>query len=154
MDHLARAVVIEDEDDVLELLSGHLSRLGLRVRGVQTGREGLSLALADPPDLVVVDVLLPDMDGREIVERLRGDPRTRGCALVLCSVLDRADLVNTSADAVLAKPFGKAAVADLVRSLVRRRAAGREEPAAPGPTRLSPPARTQQENRWTDPHPS
>lgn len=121
MERSGHAVVIEDERDVLDLLSGHLDRLGYRVTGAQTGERGVALALSEPPDVVVVDFLLPDMDGREVVRRLRGDARTAPCAIVLCSVLDATDFADVPADAVLAKPFGKAAVAELVRRLAERR---------------------------------
>src|SRR5689334_14279351 len=70
-------LVIEDERDVLDLLDGHLQRLGCRVSRAETGEEGLDQARADPPDVVIVDVLLPGMDGREVARLLRADPRTR-----------------------------------------------------------------------------
>jgi CheY-like chemotaxis protein len=110
-------VVIEDEGDVLELLSTHLGRLGCRVSGAQTGCDGVALALADPPDAVLVDIMLPDIDGREVVRLLRADERTASCPIVLCSVLDPDDLADLHPDAVLAKPFGKADIADLLRRL-------------------------------------
>ena len=114
------ALIIEDEWDVLELLSTHLGRLGCRVSGAQTGRRGVELAVADPPDAVVVDMMLPDIDGREVIRRLRADDRTARCPIVLCSALDLDNLEDLHADAVLAKPFGKADVAHLVRRLAAR----------------------------------
>lgn len=108
------ALVIEDEDDLLELLHVHLGRLGCRVSGAQTGRGGVALAVADPPDVVVVDFLLPDIDGREVVRQLRADGRTARCPIVLCSVLDPDDLIDLGADGVLPKPFGKADVARVI----------------------------------------
>jgi CheY-like chemotaxis protein len=116
-----RALVIEDEQDVLDLLGTHLGRLGYRVTGAGTGEQGLALAQADPPDMVVVDILLPGMDGREVVRRLREDPDTRACPIVVCSVLDRSDLEGVAADAVLAKPFGRAAVAQVVEEIAGQR---------------------------------
>lgn len=108
------ALVIEDESDVLELLEGHLGRLGCRVSGAGTGESGVALAQADPPDVVLVDMMLPDIDGREVIRRLRADGRTAACQIVLCSVLDAADLADVPADAVLAKPFTRAQVAEMV----------------------------------------
>jgi len=123
LDQQGHALVIEDERDVLELLSGHLDRLGYRVTGAQTGERGVAMALAEPPDVVVVDMLLPDIDGREVVRRLKADGRTDHCAIVVCSVLDADEIADMPVDAVLAKPFGKAAVAELVRALADRREA-------------------------------
>jgi CheY-like chemotaxis protein len=111
------ALVIEDERDVLDLLGAHLGRLGFRVSGAETGEQGLALAIADPPDVVVVDMLLPGMDGFEVVRRLRAEPDTRDCSIVVCSVLDRPDLAAVAADAVLTKPFGRAAVARVVEEI-------------------------------------
>jgi CheY-like chemotaxis protein len=115
------ALVIEDERDVLELLGAHLSRLGYRVSGAENGERGLELALAEPPDVIIVDMLLPGIDGREVVRRLRADPATRDCSILLCSVLDRADLAGVDADAVLTKPFGRAAVAQALHEGTGRR---------------------------------
>src|SRR5690242_17713872 len=115
------ALVIEDEQDVLDLLGAHLGRLGYRVTGAASGERGLELARADPPDVVVLDVLLPGIDGREVVRQLRAEPETRDCAIVLCSVLDRRDLDEIDADAVLTKPFGRAAVARVVEEIAQRR---------------------------------
>ncbi len=109
------ALVIEDESDLLDLLTVQLGSLGCRVSGAQTGGAGVALALADPPDVVVVDMMLPDIDGREVVRRLRADAVTARCPIVLCSVLDFDDLLDLDADAVLPKPFGKADVARMVR---------------------------------------
>jgi CheY-like chemotaxis protein len=115
------ALVIEDERDVLDLLDAHLGRLGYRVTAADSGELGVDLALAEPPDLVVVDMMLPGIDGREVVRRLRADPSTRDCSVVLCSVLDPPALDGIDADAVLAKPFGRAAIAIAVGEGTRRR---------------------------------
>jgi DNA-binding response OmpR family regulator len=107
--------VIEDDQDVSALLERHFRERGCPVAVAYSGEEGLGLAFADPPDIAVVDVLLPGIDGREVVRRLRADERTRGCRLVVSSVLDREDLVGL-ADEVLPKPFRQSAVARLVDS--------------------------------------
>jgi CheY-like chemotaxis protein len=100
-----RVVVIEDDPDVLDLLDRYLRRLGWRVDLAASGEQGMELALADPPDAVLVDVLLPGIDGPAVVEALRRDGRTRGCRIVVTSVLDVEDLPEVGYDAVLPKPF-------------------------------------------------
>jgi CheY-like chemotaxis protein len=110
-----RVLVIEDDRDVGALLERHLRELGCPVAVAFSGEEGLELAFADPPDVAVIDVLLPGIDGREVIRRLRADERTKRCHLVVCSVLDPEDLAGLGVE-VLAKPFRQSAVRRLVDS--------------------------------------
>ncbi|MER7900699.1 response regulator [Streptomyces sp. NPDC096046] len=114
-------LVIEDERDVRVLLEEHLRALGCRVDAAESGVKGLELAFADPPDMVIIDILLPDIDGRDIVRRLRADERTRRCHLVVSSVLDPQDLLHLATE-LLAKPFGRASVTGMVDSFRASRA--------------------------------
>jgi DNA-binding response OmpR family regulator len=118
--HIPRALVIEDERDILDLLEGHLRRLGYGVSGALTGERGLDLAQSDPPDVVVVDIRLPGIDGREVIRRLKADRRTRSCSIVVCSVLDPGELADVGADAVLPKPFGRSALNRVMTKLTSR----------------------------------
>ena len=110
-----RVLVIEDDPDVSALLTRHFRELGCPVVVASSGEEGLRLAFAEPPDIAVVDVMLPGIDGRDVLRSLRADGRTRGCRLVVSSVLDREDLVGLG-DEVLPKPFRQSAVARLLDS--------------------------------------
>ncbi|MFJ6000439.1 two-component system response regulator [Streptomyces sp. NPDC092370] len=114
-------LVIEDERDVRVLLEQHLRAVGCRVVAAESGVKGLELAFADPPDMVIIDILLPDIDGRDIVRRLRADERTRRCHLVVSSVLDPPDLLHLATE-LLAKPFGRASVTEMVDSFRASRA--------------------------------
>lgn len=111
------ALVIEDERDILDLLQSHLTTLGFSVNGAQTGERGLVLALNDPPDVVLVDIRLPGIDGREVIRRLRADERTSRCRIVVCSVVDPDDLAEIEADAVLTKPFMKSTLSRVVKQV-------------------------------------
>jgi DNA-binding response OmpR family regulator len=110
-----RVLVIEDDPDVSDLLKRHFRELGCPVVAASSGEEGLVLAFADPPDIAVVDVILPGIDGRDVIRRLRADERTKGCRVVVSSVLDPYELVDLG-DEVLAKPFRQSAVARLLDS--------------------------------------
>jgi DNA-binding response OmpR family regulator len=117
-------LVIEDDRDLLDLLDGYLTRLGCRVTRAGTGTDGLALADLDPPDIVILDIQLPDLDGREVARQLRAADRTRDCKIITTTVLDREDLDGTIADAVLPKPFRRASVTAVVESLAARAAQG------------------------------
>ncbi|MFF9815172.1 response regulator transcription factor [Streptomyces sp. NPDC014006] len=110
-----RVLVIEDDPDVSALLARHFRELGCPVTVASSGEQGLDLAFADPPDIAVIDVMLPGIDGREVIRRLRADERTQSCHLVVSSVLDPEDLLDL-ADALLAKPFRQSSVARLLES--------------------------------------
>lgn len=112
-----RVLVIEDDEDVAHLLGSHLRRLGCVVSTAATGEEGIAQAVAQPPDVIVVDILLPGIDGRHVVRALRANERTRHCRVVVSSVLDREDLLDIPTDAVLPKPFSRRDVARLLTSL-------------------------------------
>ena len=104
-------LVVEDDDDVLSLLAQHLTMLGCQVTRASSGEEGLRQAVADPPDVVIIDVVLPGMGGSELAVALRADARTRASRLVMTSVMDRDDLaelqVVNGTDAILPKPFSR-----------------------------------------------
>ncbi len=119
-------LVIEDEGDILDLITVSLTREGLRVLGAATGEEGLVLAREEAPDLVVLDLMLPGMDGLQVCRELRADPRTRSVpVLILTARGEEADIVaglETGADDYVTKPFSPKVLAARVRSVLRRRA--------------------------------
>ncbi len=116
-----RFLVIEDDRDVSALLASHLRRLGCAVVEAASGEAGVELALDQRPDVVVVDMVLPGMDGRAVVARLRHDSRTRDCRVVVSSILDPEDCRDVACDAMLPKPFTRR---DVVRVLMSLRLGG------------------------------
>lgn len=114
-----RVLVVEDDPDLLALLASHLRRLGCAVTLATTGEEALALAAAQPPQVAIVDILLPGIDGREVLDTLRTRPDTAACLLVATTVLDGADL-DRRTDAVLAKPFVRRDVERVVGGLLDR----------------------------------
>jgi DNA-binding response OmpR family regulator len=107
---VSKVLVIEDDQDILGLLARHLRDMGYEVVLAQTGERGLDLARADPPDVVVVDIVLPGKDGRWVIRELRADPRTQHCQVVVTSMLDPGDIRVDDVDGMLLKPFDRAAV--------------------------------------------
>jgi len=119
-------LVIDDEERNLRLMQAMLTPMGYQIETVGSGREGLEQAYQDPPDVVLLDVMMPGMDGYEVARRLRADDRTRRIPLVmvtaLSSVEDRIRALNAGADDFLSKPFDKAELHARVRSLLKVKA--------------------------------
>ncbi|MGW0480205.1 response regulator transcription factor [Nonomuraea sp. NPDC003214] len=116
-----RLLVVDDEATVRELLAATLRFAGFRVTSVATGTEAVAAAGAEPPDLVLLDVMLPDMDGFEVVRRLR----ERGPVPVLfLTARDRqADKVtglSLGADDYVTKPFDLEELIARIRAILRR----------------------------------
>lgn len=102
-------LVADDDDDVLELVAFRLSRAGYRTVTARDGREALALAEAEHPDLSVLDVAMPQMDGLEVTRRLREGVATREMPIILLTALSQERDVRAGilagADAYIRKPF-------------------------------------------------
>ena len=111
----ARLLVVDDEETILELLSGSLRLAGFEVITAASGMEALRAAAASRPDLILLDVMMPGMDGPEVCRRLKADPRTAGVPVVFLTALGDTVLAgrlgDCAHDGVLHKPF---AVAELL----------------------------------------
>ncbi|NBW96096.1 MAG: response regulator [Planctomycetia bacterium] len=118
-------LVVDDEEDLLELVSYNLIREGYRVTGVGTGEDALKAARKQPPDLIVLDLMLPAVDGLEVCRRLKGDPKTRDIPIIMLTAKsEEADMVaglERGADDYIAKPFSPRVLSARVRALLRRR---------------------------------
>lgn len=100
------ALVIEDDDDIRRLLEVVLQQEGFTVRAAANGADGIAGLEAEPPDLALVDVGLPDMEGYEVVRRSRA--ATTGRIVMLSARTQDADIqagLEAGADAYLTKPF-------------------------------------------------
>ena len=102
-------LVVEDEPDIRNLIVHHLTREGFRCRTAATGPEALARVRAVPPDLIVLDLMLPEMDGLEVCRRLRGDPATASLPIIMLTAKadeeDRIVGLELGADEYLAKQF-------------------------------------------------
>src|SRR5215470_11348563 len=79
----SRVLVVEDEPDIRELVIHHLKREGYQVSAAASGEEALRQVLSAPPDLVLLDLMMPAMDGLEVCRRLRQDPSTATLPIVM-----------------------------------------------------------------------
>jgi len=128
------ALVVEDDDDVAALLVSHVQRLGWVCHRAATGEDGVALALSVGPQLALVDICLPGMDGREVVRHLRSRAETSGCVVAVTTVLEGDDLVDVGFDVLLPKPFTRRDVERLLAGVPRQpRPPGATDPGAPVP---------------------
>jgi len=120
-------LVVDDEEDLLELVRYNLSREGYRVQGVGTGEDALKSARKQPPDLIVLDLMLPTVDGLEVCRRLKGDPKTSDIPIIMLTAKgEESDMIaglERGADDYIAKPFSPRVLAARVKALLRRREA-------------------------------
>ena len=110
------ALVIDDTDVVRQMYVSVLRLEGFTVEEAHDGQQGLEKAVALRPDIIITDVAMPVMDGRETIRRLREDDRTRHIPIIVCSA--HAGGGNPPADAVLRKPFSLEHLLSEVRRLV------------------------------------
>ncbi|MEG4520021.1 MULTISPECIES: response regulator [unclassified Microcoleus] len=87
--HVANILVVDDTPDNLRLLSTMLSDKGYKVRGVINGEMALKAARSTPPDLILLDIMMPQMNGYEVCKHLKADGRTSGIPVIFLSALDR-----------------------------------------------------------------
>ena len=129
----ARVLIVEDESDIRNLLVFHLEREGYAVAMARTGAEALRQIRAGLPDLVLLDLMLPEVDGLEVCRRLRQDPRTASVPIVMLKArseeVDRILGLELGADDYIVKPFSPKEVVARVRAVLRR--AGVRDVAAP-----------------------
>ena len=120
----SRVLVVEDEPDIRDLLAFHLERGGYQVTRAATGPEALRQLRAAPPDLVVLDLMLPEMDGLEVCRRLRADPATAGLPVIMLTAkgdeVDRVVGLEIGADDYVVKPFSPKEMLARVRAVLRR----------------------------------
>ena len=120
----SRVLVVEDEPDIRDLLAFHLERDGFQVTRATTGTEALRQLRAAPPDLVILDLMLPEMNGLEVCRRLRADPTTAGLPVIMLTAkgdeVDRVVGLELGADDYVVKPFSPKEMLARVRAVLRR----------------------------------
>ena len=128
----ARLLVVEDEPNILELLSASLRLAGFEVATATGGLEALAAVQRHRPDLVVLDVMLPDLDGFDVASRLRsGDTRTPVLFLTARDATeDKVTGLTIGGDDYVTKPFSLEEVIARIRAVLRRTAGGLPPPAA------------------------
>ncbi len=117
-------LVVEDEDALATLLQYNLDKEGYRVAMAADGEEALMLVDEQPPDLVVLDWMLPKVSGIEVCRRLRARPETRNLPIIMLTARgeesDRIRGLDTGADDYIVKPFSMTELTARIRAVLRR----------------------------------
>ena len=120
----ADVLVVEDEPDIRHLIAHHLGREGFQCREVSTGAEALRAVRTSAPDLIVLDLMMPEIDGLEVCRRLRGDAATAAIPIIMLTAktdeVDRVVGLELGADDYVAKPFSPKELVARVRAVLRR----------------------------------
>ncbi|HLA84104.1 MAG TPA: response regulator [Thermoguttaceae bacterium] len=129
-------LVVEDEDDIRELVGYNLFKEGMRVTGVRTGEEGLKAVADDPPELILLDLMLPGLDGLSVCKRLKESVKTRHIPIIMLTAKgEEADIVkglDMGADDYVTKPFSPKVLMARIAAVLRRAAEERERPEGEG----------------------
>jgi DNA-binding response OmpR family regulator len=119
-----RILVVEDEESLLKLESILLSSKGYSVTGVMDGKSALEEVRANKPDLVILDIMLPEIDGFEVCRQIKEDPDTSHIpVLILTAKKNNQDMERgrqVGCDVYMTKPFKSAKVLDMVQELLNR----------------------------------
>ncbi|MGB5750987.1 MAG: response regulator transcription factor [Desulfobacterales bacterium] len=119
-----RILVVDDEEDILELVRYNLAREGYHVAGTLSGEEALRKARTEGFDLIVLDLMLPGIDGLEVTKKLKANEKTRNIPIVMLSAKgEEADIVTgleLGADDYITKPFSPRVLIARVRAALRR----------------------------------
>ena len=124
-------LVVDDERDILELVKYNLDKEGYQVTVVATGEDALAAARTKLPDIVILDLMLPGVDGLEVCRRLKADPKTHAIPIVMLTAKgDEADIVTgleLGASDYVTKPFSPRVLTARIRAVLRRGAEAQDE---------------------------
>jgi phosphate regulon transcriptional regulator PhoB len=139
-----RVLVVDDEPDLVELVRVNLCQSGFDVDTAGAGGEALEKLRARTPDVVILDLMLPDVSGTEVCRRIRSDPELATLPVIMLTAkadeVDRIVGLELGADDYVTKPFSPRELTLRVRAVLRRRqpSGGKPQPLEHGPLRLDP----------------
>ncbi|MCF7854189.1 MAG: response regulator [Candidatus Pacebacteria bacterium] len=126
-----RILVVDDERDIRELVSYNLMKDGYQVISVATGEEAITKTRSELPDLIVLDLMLPGVDGLDVCKLLKNDPTTAGIPIIMLTAKgEEADVVTgleVGSDDYMVKPFSPRVLTARVRAVLRKHKAGASE---------------------------
>jgi len=121
---MTRILVVEDDRDIAELVDRYLQKAGFSIELLSSGRDALKAIAERTPDLLILDLMLPHVDGLEICRSVRSDPRTAAIPIIMLTARaeesERIVGLEIGADDYVAKPFSPNELVARVRALLRR----------------------------------
>ena len=139
---MERVLIVDDDPDIVRLVSYNLSHSGYQALTASTGREALELVQKQPPDLIVLDLMLPDIDGMEVCRTLRRQVTTRRIPILMLTArgeeIDRVVGFELGADDYVAKPFSPRELVLRIKSILRRAGKDRTDAMRVGRVQLFP----------------
>lgn len=118
-----KILIVDDNETNIELIAMHLKSFPYSLQRATDGEQALAMVAKDPPDLILLDLMMPKISGYEVCERLKSDPQTALIPIVIVTALreldDKLKAMETGADDFLIKPFNKLELITRIRSLLR-----------------------------------
>ncbi len=117
-------LIVDDEEDVLELLRYNLEKNGYRIEAAVSGEEAITKARAKLPDLIILDLMLPGIDGLEVCKKLKGDTKTENIPVIMLTAKgEESDIITgleLGAEDYITKPFSPKVLIARVRRILQR----------------------------------
>lgn len=128
-----RVIYIEDDQEMIDLVALILGRRGYQIQGAQSGKKGLELIFSDPPNVILLDLMMPGMDGWEVYQQLKAVENTQNIPVIIITAkaqaIDRVlGLHIAKVDDYIAKPFKPQELVDSVERVLSR--ASHENPSS------------------------
>src|SRR6476660_1132677 len=121
---MERVLIVDDDPDIQRLVSYNLTQAGFEVATAESGRKALESVQKHPPDLIILDLMLPDVDGMEVCRTLRQQPASRKIPIIMLTArgeeIDRVVGFELGADDYVQKPFSMRELVLRVKSILRR----------------------------------
>ncbi|OGB88095.1 hypothetical protein A3H38_03365 [candidate division WOR-1 bacterium RIFCSPLOWO2_02_FULL_46_20] len=120
---MSKILIIDDEKDLVEMMTMRLTAMGYDIVGAGNGEEGISLARQAAPDLILLDIMMPGIDGYETLKRLKQEAKTKAIPVVMLTAVGKPDAVSRSleggASDYISKPFEPKTLLEKIRKALK-----------------------------------